>query len=240
MKIIFSDFDGTLFYDNCISERDLTAIEKFRKLGNKFGIVTGRDIDNGLIISRGNIFKPDFTICCTGAIIMDETGKIIYQKTAPSGDFFDKLIKKAIELKATLFMISDGLVKYNVDVWGVNKVDLSGLKKYTQANTWFTTIDDAKAFTDYVNQNFEGLVCAHQNGLGVDLPPPNTSKVTGIYEYASYFKDAEIITVGDNVNDIEMITHLNGFAVENAVDSVKACTKNHCGRIADLIEKVLS
>ena len=44
MKIIASDFDGTLNYHG-ISAEDTAAIAKFRAAGNKFGIVTGRDLE---------------------------------------------------------------------------------------------------------------------------------------------------------------------------------------------------
>jgi hydroxymethylpyrimidine pyrophosphatase-like HAD family hydrolase len=136
---------------------------------------------------------------------MDGEGKFIHLKKAPVGDFFDDIIKKACELNATLFMVSDGLIKVNVDVWRKNACDLSVLKQFTQANTWFRTVEDAGKFTKYVNDNFSSYVCAHHNGLGVDLPPPNTSKVSGIYEYAKNFDNPQIYTVGDNVNDIEMV-----------------------------------
>lgn len=239
MKILASDFDGTLCVDGIISEADRLAVEKFRAAGNKFGIVTGRDIDNGLIISRGNYIYPDFTVCCTGAVIMDGSGEIISMKKAPAGEFFKKIIKRAVELEAVLFMISDGLIKFNIDVWEKNETDLTNLKEYTQANTWFTCERDAEIFTAYVNENFKGMICAHQNGLGVDMPPPGISKVTGIYEYAKRFSCPEIYTVGDNVNDSEMIKEFNGFAVENAVKEVKDLSKRHCRRIADLIDTIM-
>ena len=113
------------------------------------------------------------------------------------------------------------------------------LKQFTQANTWFRTVEDAGEFTKYVNDNFSSYVCAHHNGLGVDLPPPNTSKVSGIYEYAKNFDNPQIYTVGDNVNDIEMIKEFNGFAVGNAVKELKAVAKHNCNRIADMIEQIL-
>ncbi|MBR7101750.1 MAG: HAD hydrolase family protein, partial [Clostridia bacterium] len=43
MKIIATDFDGTLSYNGKISEEDKAAIKRFRDAGNKFGVVTGRD-----------------------------------------------------------------------------------------------------------------------------------------------------------------------------------------------------
>ena len=50
------------------------------------------------------------------------------------------------------------------------------------------------------------------------MPPANTSKVTGIYEYASLFENPEIYAVGDNVNDLPMIKEFCGYAVSNAVE----------------------
>ena len=45
MKIIASDYDGTINYQGRVSEEDKAAIRKFRQAGNKFGIVTGRDAE---------------------------------------------------------------------------------------------------------------------------------------------------------------------------------------------------
>ena len=50
MIIIASDFDGTLNHHG-ISEADKNAINKFRAEGNKFGIVTGRDLEQLLQLS---------------------------------------------------------------------------------------------------------------------------------------------------------------------------------------------
>ena len=47
MIIIASDYDGTLNHHG-ISEADKNAIKKFREAGNKFGIVTGRDLEQAL------------------------------------------------------------------------------------------------------------------------------------------------------------------------------------------------
>ena len=42
MKVLATDFDGTLFRDRTITPADLNAIRRFRRAGNRFGIVTGR------------------------------------------------------------------------------------------------------------------------------------------------------------------------------------------------------
>lgn len=41
--ILTSDYDGTLVQNKKITEETILAINKFRSMGNLFGIVTGRD-----------------------------------------------------------------------------------------------------------------------------------------------------------------------------------------------------
>ena len=86
MKIIATDFDGTLSYNGKISDEDKEAIHKFREAGNKFGIVTGRDVDMAQWIKPENGLEFDYLICCTGAVIRNGEGEIIYQKKGKMGD----------------------------------------------------------------------------------------------------------------------------------------------------------
>ncbi len=44
MKLIASDFDGTITRYGKVWEEDLAAIQKWRAEGNLFGIVSGRDL----------------------------------------------------------------------------------------------------------------------------------------------------------------------------------------------------
>ena len=100
MIIIASDFDGTLNHHG-ISDGDKKAIKKFREAGNKFGIVTGRDLEMAtwVIYDLEKVgLEVDFVICCTGGVIKDGDGKIIYSKKGKVGPFFNELIEKAIEL----------------------------------------------------------------------------------------------------------------------------------------------
>lgn len=239
MKIIASDFDGTINYKGKIGQEDKEAIRKFRMAGNKFGIVTGRDAELSQWIRQGDGFEFDFIISCTGGFIRNGEGDVLYSKKGKVGDFFDKLIEKALELKCCFFAISDVFNKCYVDTLCKIPYDLSLLKEFTHANCTFPSDELAQEFVDYVMKNYSDKISAHRNGWNVDMPPANTSKVTGIYEYAKMFKNPEIYAVGDNVNDILMIKEFCGYAVSNAVDSVKAAAKHQCDRIADMIEELM-
>ena len=64
MKALASDFDGTLFFENEISDfrkDDLIAIKRFQKEGHLFGICTGRPL-NGIIPHVQDKIDFDFYI----------------------------------------------------------------------------------------------------------------------------------------------------------------------------------
>lgn len=43
-KILFSDFDGTLFFEDGFHQEDIEAIQAFQEEGNKFALCTGRPL----------------------------------------------------------------------------------------------------------------------------------------------------------------------------------------------------
>ena len=239
MKIIASDFDGTINYHGRVSDEDKEAIKRFRKAGHKFGIVTGRDAELSQWIRQGDGFEFDFIICCTGAFIRSGEGDVLYVKKGKVGSFFDDLINKAIELKALFFTIGNGFNKCYVDTLGKIPYDFSIISEFTHANASFPNEELAQKFVEFVNENYKENISAHRNGSSVDMPPAYTSKVTGIYEYAKMFENPEIYAVGDNVNDILMIKEFCGYAVSNAVESVKAVAKHQCNRVCDMIDELL-
>lgn len=239
MKIIATDYDGTLSYNGKISDEDKKAIHKFREAGNKFGIVTGRDVDLAQWIKQENGLEFDFVICCTGGVIQNGEGEIIYQTKGKIEPFIYDLISKAKELNAYGFAIGDMLLKCIVDIKGKIPLQLDALKEFTHANTGFIKDENATLFAKYVNDNYSDKISAHQNGTAVDMPPAYVSKVTGIYEYAKLFDNPEIYAVGDNINDIPMIKEFCGFAVSNAREEVKLNAKHQCDRICDMIEYIM-
>ncbi len=239
MKIIATDFDGTLSYNGKISDEDKEAIKRFRKAGNKFGIVTGRDVDLAQWIKPENGLEYDFLICCTGGVIKNGEGEIIYCKKGKIDSFISEIIAKAKELGAYGFAIGDVLLKCIIDIKGKIPSQLDALKEFTHANTGFIKDEKATEFAKFVNENYGDKISAHQNGTAVDMPPAYVSKVTGVYQYASMFDSPEIYAVGDNINDISMIKEFCGFAVENARDEVKAVAKHQCKRICDMIDYLM-
>ena len=240
MIIIASDFDGTLNHHG-ISANDKEAIDKFRAEGNKFGLVTGRDLEQALWVLydlKKADLKLDFVICCTGAVTLSGDGKIIKIIKQKSGKYLNEMLEYAKTLNLGAFRASNELTTSFADPYGNIENNFLSLGEITQANAWFGTEEDAEKFLQYVRKNHASDISIFRNGGSIDMPPVGVSKVSGIYGYAKEFNGAKVITVGDNVNDIPMIEEFDGYAVSNARDEVKAVAKHHCNRIADMIYEI--
>ncbi|MBQ7983262.1 MAG: HAD hydrolase family protein [Clostridia bacterium] len=78
MKLIASDFDGTLYRNRIITDRDRSAIAEWQARGNLFGIVTGRGA--GIIETAAEHgITLDYAITENGAVVLDRDGNILYE-----------------------------------------------------------------------------------------------------------------------------------------------------------------
>ena len=103
MKVLASDFDGTLFFKDetpTIREKDIEAIKKFQAAGNKFGICTGRHLRGILDVTKNKI-DFDFYILNSGCIILDHDCNPIYERWIDYSDaiqVFEKYPEESIPL----------------------------------------------------------------------------------------------------------------------------------------------
>ena len=147
MKIIATDFDGTLSYNGKISDEDKAAIKRFRDAGNKFGVVTGRDLEMSFWV-RNSFPDCDFIISCTGAVICDNGGSVIYEKKQIADYKLRDIAEFAVSHGAGSFSVSDGLTRHYVDVRGKIPTDYSKIKDFNQCCTWFYNGENAQALVD--------------------------------------------------------------------------------------------
>lgn len=240
MKIISSDYDGTINFGG-ISEQDRAAIAKFRAAGNKFGVNTGRDLEMALWILYDMKGELDFLICCTGAMILDGDGNIIYERTQKiDKPRLKSIIDEARNFGFGNFSLSNKLVRIYCDRNGKIPPQLDAIDEFTQTNLWFMEEQGAIDFIKYLDENHSDFIKGFRNGGAIDIPPLGSSKPTGLHEYAKMFDNVEkIYTVGDNLNDIPMLKEFCSFAVSNAHDEVKAIATHQCNRICDMIEYIM-
>lgn len=97
MKVIGSDFDGTITTNKVILDSTRKAIKKFRDNGNVFVIVTGRSVPKFKEgIEKYNIDFFDYVICANGSIILDKNLNCIEKKcneSLLSRKYFEYIIR---------------------------------------------------------------------------------------------------------------------------------------------------
>ena len=250
MKIIASDFDGTLLRNGLISSEDINAIVRWRKTGNLFGLVTGRNSGsaNHELISRG--IEYDFLICNNGSAIYNSKNECIDAVTGDNS-VLKQLVEYIINFNGNRAAISgvhnrvcvildatpERMVLDN-NTW-IQLDDIESLPySFTQIDTNAITCQNAHDLACLINTKLGNYVYAHLNGNNVDITPKGVDKPNGIYRLINMLnidKD-NVYVIGDNLNDLAMIREFNGFAVSSGNPAIISEAKKVYDSINDLIE----
>jgi HAD superfamily hydrolase (TIGR01484 family) len=246
--ILASDFDGTLSQKDGITKGTIEAINKFRQMGNLFGVVTGRDYVNGFeFFKENNLFPFDFIIVSNGAAAYDKEGNVYFAEKVNGGQTFGKstlaqeLIKQLLQLTLNPCGISFDKTRYdfhpNADISVLKDVD-----EFISSNALCDTVEYAAEVTDILKKGFGHYVNPIQNGRCIDITYVGVNKATGIAKLADCLEIPyeNIWTAGDNFNDMSMIKKYHGCAMTNGVDGLKKYSEYVCDSVKDVIEIILS
>lgn len=116
------------------------------------------------------------------------------------------------------------------------------LPYYTQVSTWRPTEAEAAAVAAKVRERFGEYFNPMQNGLNIDIVRADVNKAKGLYRLmemlgASY---DDVITVGDNVNDYDMIKEFQSYAMDSGVQSIKDLADFTTPGVAELIRREMN
>lgn len=242
MKMIVSDYDGTLRRDGPLpTKEDIAAIKYWQKQGNLFCLNTGR----GFYFDINNLPKYDincdFYICNTGATIYDKTGHMIYEKLC-SGKILAELLPILLENGCKGFGIENDNKRWAADLpeairaikdtishtpEEIIEKSRNGELDFHQMDTYFEQIEKSVEMTKYINNKFGDILAVHRNNIHLDITSVGISKATGINVCLDYLKKhgqqinrEDIFAVGDNMNDYEMIKEFDGYTVTSAVPEI--------------------
>ena len=104
MKLVASDFDGTLYRNGTVTEEEKQAISQWRKNGNLFGVVTGRNYRFLRADLDGFNIEYDFIISTNGALIRDNKENVVQSS---EGD-----ISVAKEMNRTILAVIAGFAMF--------------------------------------------------------------------------------------------------------------------------------
>lgn len=248
MKILGSDFDGTLNHGG-INEAKCDAIHKWRAQGNKFGVISGRGNDFGTyILEKHPALEIDFFATCSGAMIMDRDGLVIYE--------------------ARCTEVSVPQLVADLAAWGCRHANICGIQTvfvplsatddqapdsrpaipnlpeveyFNQVSTYIEPFEVTRQVVERIREAYGEWLNPLQNGCCIDIVPAGVNKAQGLYRLMEHYGCTyeDVIAVGDNINDADMIREFRSYAMANGVESIKELADYVVEDVVDLIEKEL-
>ncbi|MBP1754770.1 MAG: HAD-superfamily hydrolase, subfamily [Firmicutes bacterium] len=254
MYILASDFDGTLTQQGTVSDKDKAAIAAWRKAGNLFGVNTGRGY-YGIKAELGrHKVDYDFLLCNNGGLIYENETIPIEQKTA-DGKVLPSLVSFILETGGFHAVIGRIEVDREVGYWISDNMDrkpapeftrilmsnLNELMYFTQLSTQYEKEEQANEYTQQINELFGNTVTAFQNGVCIDIVPVGVNKATGLLRYMILKKvpKENVLVIGDNFNDLDMILEFNGFSVNSGKPEVIIKSRKSFDNLAGLISEYI-
>ena len=276
IQLLASDLDGTIVYNNEITKMDLEAVKELKQMNVKFVICTGKtyamtkdicnilepvygifgngtqimNLQTGDEIIRNSITNAQVMECLEIAKRYDlhihiyTDNKIIVQENLNYMAYRNYVLYK----DHVKFEIVDSIEKYIKEQKpNVLKLILSGekdllkVKKEIESKDKVTAIQIKKygEYTDkIVGREYEYL----------DIVPKHVTKYQALMQLSVYLHIPmeKIMTIGDNINDIEMIKHAGiGVAIGGSYEEVQEVasyvTKNtvKTGGFAEAVSKFI-
>ena len=256
MKILATDYDGTLKYAQHIMPEDLEAIQKWKEAGNLFVICTGRSMES--IKEQADIYDipVDYFVTNNGGMVFDKDGVELFSTYLDYITALDIMyIAKEIEGVCS-YVVNDGYHRHRVVVnselperrYLTLKPDLEenevmDLGQFAQVVISMVETSYAMSLADQINANFSDIVHAYSNNFVVDVVAKGVSKANGL-EFVCEFEDVsdiDVYTIGDSHNDIPLMEFgFNGACMSTALDDVKEHATTEYDSIHDMIADILN
>jgi len=223
MKILISDFDGTMFDSDFNKNIDL--VNNFVSSGNIFILASGRSLyDLKKVIDNYHI-KIDYYICNDGATIYDEFCNIIYRKDIENSAA-SKIMKTLKEETSEFYIDTTNGLTSDIDR-SVNRI-IVRYKDKKKANELLNKLKkEIPNINGYLSTNW------------INITNKSVSKGNAI-EYLINFYNLDsnnIITMGNDVNDISM-TRFNSVAIKSGDEKyIKMCDMV-IDKFADIFKKM--
>ena len=276
VKLLASDLDGTIVYNNEITTMDLEAVKKLEQAGVNFVVCTGKTY--AMTKEICDKLKPAYGIFGNGTQVMNiQTGEEIIRNTITNTQVIDclKIAKKhnlhihiytdnqIITQEKLNYMAYRNYVLYKDQVEfeivdsvesyikeqnpNILKLILSGdkelleIKNEIEAKEEVTAIQ-IKKYGEYIDK----IVGKEYEYL--DIVPKHVTKYQALIQLSAYLNIPmeQIMAIGDNINDIEMIKHAGiGVAIGGSYEEVQKIasyvTKNtvRTGGFAEAVSKFI-
>lgn len=248
IKMVATDIDGTIVkWDTEISDNVKNCISNLCKNGIKVVLVTGRmHCATTHIAASLGLDTP--IVSYQGGLIKNQSGQTLYQQNL-NCDYADKIIKWAKEndIHINLYIddklyvekdndfvrkYTDGkFVSYTVCPFSTLKID--NVNKILAID--YNDVDRVTGWVKELHKSFPELYVVKSTPYFCEIGSPLARKSTGVEFLAKQWgiKKEEILTIGDQDNDIELLK-AGGTAV--AMGNATEELKKYADYITDSVE----
>lgn len=223
MKLLASDYDCTLNTFECDLRFNIIFIKKFIQKGNIFVLNTGRSYES--IKSEINKFHIpyNYLACNDGNLLLDHNNNLISCTNIENKlDDLLEFKEKFSKMEIRPFKFNENVLEYEITNVNINETFLNELQKFcTHHGLCYKTFR-------VLNRKF----------LYIGIS--NISKSSAIREISRMenIQEKDIYTIGDHLNDIEMIRDFNGYTLPWGKKEVKEVSQGVCLSVASLIKKI--
>ncbi len=228
MKMIVSDFDGTFYHKEILE--NIEWMKKFQE-NNLFVIATGRSFD-GFKKEENNYNIPTSYIIFNHGASITKNNEVIYNITIEN-NLQEKLIQELFQKNVIASYACRGK-ESNIDIHSKNATKLYVLYENSEI---------AREVWEAINQKYSSSITAFfvDKKSALEIISKNTNKSEAIRFIArkENIDFNEIYTIGDDLNDIEMIQEFHGFAIKNSKQELKEIAEGEYLKVSELIQDVL-
>ncbi|MFI3253475.1 MAG: HAD-IIB family hydrolase [Eubacteriales bacterium] len=258
--ILLSDLDGTLLNEKReVSQENIEAIQYFIDNGGRFGIATGRDIEN-VLVKFAAVPLNFHCIFSNGSVLYDQEKREVLAEMALNQDkiipFLERCHKEHPEIGIQIHS-SEGTVFYPdfsmvaEDIQETHKPfsvrTLEELKKISLRKVLFIT---PKGDFSWIISESEGLLDVidrvNSGKNYFEFLPKGSSKGNMVKELRQYCNPKDkIYAVGDFYNDLEMVIEADvGILCETAPEELKKqadfiTVSNSQSVISDVVRRIM-
>ena len=247
MKIAITDFDGTLKpFDSKIPASTIDAVHRWRAAGNKFGIATGRELTMLNHDLRHYDITTDFLICVNGAVVFDKDRNIL-QSVKIAGPLKEKLLslplikdtdnamicfceRRSFSLRADQNYIPTEIAP------PISWADVIERDDVVQFGIKFETAEEASDAQRIIERAMPELR-GNQNRIFLDVNVRPVDKKFGVDALLDKMNwhGNELFVIGDDKNDLPMITGFNGYTVSRAADFMHKAARKVYDSVGDML-----
>ncbi len=228
-KILISDYDGTFYQNDIDIKKNIDKVNEFRTLGNLFVLATGRSyVDLKIMIDKYKI-PYDYLILNHGSLLLSKKLEILNVFTLDK-----ELVGSVLEYANNNKDIYDVVL---IDVFKKKVTDTSNVVKIMLK---LYSYDNALDVKKYIEQRYTNIKCYYEkedNHYLVEIVSVNASKssmIEKILVREKIVKD-NVFTIGDGINDIDMVRDYNGYRVNNSCDELNTITNKVVDSVSDLL-----